>query len=288
MIDDRQEELAALHALGLLEDGEREPFVAELGRSSELRKRVGDLRQCAAALAYLAPDAVPPDALKARILASAGASAGRAAAPETAPAVPARETGRRLGPAWVPWLAAACFGAALVWAERLYFAARSEVESLRDQQRLAELTLAQARAQLEDGARKLAASERKSDELGARLKAEAGLARLKIAALAPVLGDSAKALAVAVWDPAREEGVLAVSRLPAAAAEKDYQIWVIDAGYPAPVSGGVFAVDPATGEARVAFRANRPVRAVAKFAVSLERKGGVRSREGPIVLLGPP
>ena len=36
MIDDRQEELAALHALGLLDEGEREPFVAELGRSFEL------------------------------------------------------------------------------------------------------------------------------------------------------------------------------------------------------------------------------------------------------------
>jgi anti-sigma-K factor RskA len=53
------------------------------------------------------------------------------------------------------------------------------------------------------------------------------------------------------------------------------------------VSAGVFAVDPATGEAHVVFRADRPVRSAAKFAVSVERKGGVPAREGPIVLLGP-
>ena len=91
---------------------------------------------------------------------------------------------------------------------------------------------------------------------------------------------------MAVWDPKREEGVLAVSMLPAPAAGKDYQLWMIDPQYPSPVSGGVFEVDRATGEARVAFRAARPVKSIAKFAVSLERKGDVPEREGPIVLLG--
>ena len=100
-----------------------------------------------------------------------------------------------------------------------------------------------------------------------------------------MLGNSPAALAVAVWDPTREEGVLAVSRLPALASEKDYQLWVIDNQYPSPVSGGVFVVDPATGEARIVFRADKPVHSIAKFAVSLERKGGVPKPEGPIVLL---
>ena len=51
------------------------------------------------------------------------------------------------------------------------------------------------------------------------------------------------------------------------------------------VDGGVFSVDPATGEARITFHANKPVKSVAKFAVSLERKGGVPKAEGPMVLL---
>lgn len=285
MIDDRQEELAALHALDLLEGAEREEFVAELGRSSELRWCVGDMRQAAAALAHLAPAADPPPALKARILASAAAPAGRGVtASESAAASPVRRNPVRI-PAWVPWLAAACFGVAAIWSERLYLAAKSELMSLRDQQRLAEQTMERARGQLEDATRLLAASDRRVEELGARLKAEGDLAHFKIATLASMLGNSPAALAVAVWDPAREEGVLAVSRLPALEAEKDYQLWVIDPQYPAPLNGGVFAVDPATGEARVVFRANKPVKSIARFAVSLERKGGVAKREGPIVLL---
>jgi anti-sigma-K factor RskA len=100
-----------------------------------------------------------------------------------------------------------------------------------------------------------------------------------------MLGNSPAALAVAVWDPTREQGVLAVSKLPALASEKDYQLWVIDKQYPSPVSAGVFVVDPVTGEAHIVFRADKPVKSIAKFAVSLERKGGSPSPEGPIVLV---
>src|ERR1039458_2983924 len=57
MIDDRQEEIAALHALDLLEGAERDQFVAELERNAELRGRVGDLRQAGAGLAHLAQTA---------------------------------------------------------------------------------------------------------------------------------------------------------------------------------------------------------------------------------------
>jgi anti-sigma-K factor RskA len=282
MSDDSQDELAALYALDLLEGAEREKFVAELGRSSALRKRVGDLRQAAAALAHLAPEADPPAALKERILASA---ASRSPVPENAPAASPERRRPIAFPAWIPWLAAACFGLAAVWSEKLYLAARSENASLRDQQNLAQQALDQTRGQLGDSTRLLAASGREVAELDATLKAEGDLAHLKIATLASMLGNSPAALAVAVWNPTREEGVLTVSKLPALAAAMDYQLWVIDPQYPSPVSGGVFTVDPVTGEAHVVFRADKPVKSIAKFAVSLERKGGVAKPEGPIVLL---
>jgi len=285
MIDERQDELAALHALDLLEGAEREQFVAELGSNSELRKRVGDLRQAAAALAHVAPEAEPPAALKARILASVEASASRAPAPVPAPSAAPRSARPIAFPLWVPWLAAACFAVAAVWSERLYLAARSDNASLREQQRIAQQSLDQTRAQLGDATRLLATSGREIAELGAKLKAEGDLAHFKIATLASMLGNSPAALAVAVWDPAREEGVLDVSKLPALAAAMDYQLWVIDPQYPSPVSGGVFTVNPVTGEAHVVFRADKPVKSIAKFAVSLERKGGVAKPEGPIVLI---
>jgi anti-sigma-K factor RskA len=282
MSDESQDELAALYALDLLEGAEREKFVAELGRSSALRKRVGDLRQAAAALAHLAPEADPPATLKERILASA---ASRSPVPENAPAASPERRRPIAFPAWIPWLAAACFGLAAVWSEKLYLAARSENASLRDQQNLAQQALDQTRGQLGDATRLLAASGREVAELGEKLKAEGDLAHLKIATLASMLGNSPAALAVAVWNPTREEGVLTVSKLPALAAAMDYQLWVIDPQYPSPVSGGVFTVDPVTGEAHVVFRADKPVKSIAKFAVSLERKGGVAKPEGPIVLL---
>jgi anti-sigma-K factor RskA len=99
-------------------------------------------------------------------------------------------------------------------------------------------------------------------------------------------GNSPQALAVAVWNPKTQEGVLSVAKLPALASDKDYQLWLIDPAYPAPVDGGVFTVNPATGDARINFKPNQRVNNAAKFAVSLERKGGVKKAEGPIVLLG--
>lgn len=274
MIDDRQEELASLHAFGLLEGPERDQFLGELAGNAELRARVEELRVAATALAHAAPEATPPEALRARVLESA-ARAGRGA----------DSTRTVLFPAWVPWLAAACVGLAAVWMERQYQAERSENAALSEERRVALVSLQRAEEQLSEAKETIVESGRRVAELSARLKEEGDLAHYKISTLASMLGNSPAALAVAVWDPAREQGVLAVSRLPAAADDKDYQLWVIDRQYPAPVSAGVFVVDPVTGEAHVVFRANKPVNSVAKFAVSLERKGGVPKVEGPIVLL---
>jgi anti-sigma-K factor RskA len=281
MIDEHQEELAALHAFGLLEGADRERFESELARNPELQRLVADLRLSSTALAHAAPDVEPPAELKARVLSSASALGGctgpRSAVPSPGNVVPFRT--------WIPWLAAACIALAAVWSGRLYVLAKSENAVLREQQRIAQLTLDETRSQLDNAKKLLTQSGREIAELNANLRAEGDLAHFKIATLASMLGNSPAALAVAVWDPTREEGVLAVSKLPALASEKDYQLWVIDKQYASPVSGGVFAVDPATGEARIMFKADKPVHSIAKFAVSLERKGGATSPQGPIVLL---
>jgi hypothetical protein len=188
-------------------------------------------------------------------------------------------------PNWVAWLVAASIGVAAAWAEWRFAAVRSENAALGEEHRVAILALHQTREQLAEAKRLLADASRQVAVLSIRLKDEGDLAHYKIATLASMLGNSPAALAVAVWDPSREEGILAVSKLPAAASEKDYQLWVIDSQYPAPVNAGVFVVDPVTGEAQVVFKPDRPLRSIAKFAVSLERKGGVPKREGPIVLL---
>jgi anti-sigma-K factor RskA len=144
-----------------------------------------------------------------------------------------------------------------------------------------------SRDQIASARRELTARDQRVSDLTRQLAAQGTLADYKIATLASLLGNSPQALAVAVWNPANQEGVLTVQKLPALAADQDYQLWVVDPQYPIPVDGGVFRVDPATGEARLNFRPNLPVKTVAKFAVSLERKGGVPKAEGPMVLIGP-
>jgi anti-sigma-K factor RskA len=278
MIDDQKEELASLHAFGLLEGAERDAFVAEIARNSELSKRVNELRFAATALAHSAPEATPPAALKARIFKSVAkleeSRSSAKAAPEVAPF-----------PIWFPWLAAACLTVATILAGRKYAIERQEYSVLAQQEHATAQALDQAGIQLAQARKLLTDSTLKVAELTAKLKDEGDLAHFKISTLASMLGNSPEALAVAVWDPSRERGVLSVSKLPAAASEKDYQLWVIDRKYAAPVSAGTFVVDPVTGEAHIVFRADKPVESIAKFAVSLERKGGSPTPLGPIVLI---
>jgi anti-sigma-K factor RskA len=272
MIDDRQEELASLHAFGLLEGAELQQFLAEIAANPELKRRVAELSVTATALAHVAPDAEPPPSLKARVLASA-----QAPVLATAPVI--------RFPAWIPWAIAACLAVAVAWTGRRYSEVRDANASLAEQQRVAAQALEQVRGQLDEAKRLVTESSRQVAELSTKLKDEDDLAHFKITTLASMLGNTPAAIAVAVWDPTREQGVLSVSKLPAAASEKDYQLWVIDKQYPAPVSAGVFVVDPVTGDAHIVFRADKPVSAIAKFAVSLERKGGAPSPQGPIVLI---
>ncbi|HEX3729105.1 MAG TPA: anti-sigma factor [Opitutaceae bacterium] len=310
MIDERHEEFASLYAFGLLEGAELAAFEAELVRDAELRRYVAELRETAAALAHAAPPATPPPALRARVLASA---AGQPAA-------------RVLSfPALIPWALAASLAVAATGASSLYLSKRSENTLLRGQQRLAQIEVASVRNQLEAdrivhqreladarqglaaAGRQLADSQKQMGEmrgatdqlrrqvenasrqvaaLDQKLKSETDLAKYKIAALVSMLGNSPQAMAVAVWNPMEQQGMLKVSKLPMPAAGKDYQLWVFDPQYGSqPVNAGIFQMDPATGEAHVKFTASEKIMTPAKFAVSLEQKGGMPSPHGPIVLL---
>jgi anti-sigma-K factor RskA len=284
MIAERQEELAALGAVDLLSPAEQAEFDAAAAADPALAALLASFRSTAAELAHSAPPVVPPTLLKTRILASLST--------QTAP-VSARSSRGIVIPftSWIGLAAAACFALTTAYFGQAFLTERASVAALRDQQTLAELALRGATNQLEAerliGRRELAARDQRVTDLTRQLAAQGTLADYKIATLASLLGNSPQALAVAVWNPANQEGVLTVQKLPALAADKDYQLWVVDPQYPIPVDGGVFRVDPATGEARLNFRPNLPVKTVAKFAVSLERKGGVPKAEGPMVLIGP-
>ncbi len=137
-----------------------------------------------------------------------------------------------------------------------------------------------------DSNRALADARQQVAQLSAELKSQGDLANLKITALASMLKNLPQAQAIAVWDPKKQEGILDVQKLPALAANEDYQIWVVDPQYPIPVDGGVFSVESTSAPQRIKFTAKQPVNAIDAFAVTRERKGGVPKAEGPFVLLG--
>ncbi len=108
---------------------------------------------------------------------------------------------------------------------------------------------------------------------------------MRIAMLGSLLEGSPKAIAVSLWDAERQDGVLVVQNLAPQPADKDYQLWVIDPQHGAPVDAGVFNVDE-KGNVRFRFKPKASVKSADKFAVTLEKKGGVPAPQGRMVLAG--
>ncbi len=183
--------------------------------------------------------------------------------------------------AWLPWIAAGGFALLAGFLGQAYFATRSEIIALRERGALAEIENKSLRQQME--AERILSARRISDLL-ATPRAQDRLAGLRVVPLVSPGGSTPSGLAVAVWDPDRQEGELAASHLPSLPPDKDYQLWMVDPQYPNPVSAGILAIGPTTNEVRTPFKPDRPVAAAVRFTVSVERKGGVPQAEGPVVL----
>ncbi|HVT74245.1 MAG TPA: anti-sigma factor [Lacunisphaera sp.] len=274
MITERQEELAGLHALGLLEGAERAAFEAELVANRELASFHAELVVAAASLALTSPSREPPADLKELVLTRCAA-----AAPENARGV----RSLRFSPGTVlPWAAAAAFALAAAWYGRQVVVLRDQNEALRTDRDLAEVACKMARSQL---AERTLVAEKMINNLGEKLRHSEDLARLKISALASLAGNTREAQVIAVWDPDQQAGLLSLDKLPAVADTQDYQLWIVDPNHKDPVSAGVFHT-PADGRMALPFWPDQPVAKATAFAISVERKGGVTKAEGPIVMLG--
>ncbi|MEJ7733972.1 MAG: anti-sigma factor [Polyangiaceae bacterium] len=95
-----------------------------------------------------------------------------------------------------------------------------------------------------------------------------------------------------VWSNAQQKGYMRFAGLAANDPKQaQYQLWIFDEAQDKrfPVDGGVFDVDPATGEAVVAIDPKLAVRKPTLFAVTVERPGGVVvSKRERIVLTATP
>lgn len=283
MIDEQRHDLAIEYIFGHLEGDARREFEAWLQSDAELRALVDELTEATGALAHAVPQQEPAAHLRQRVLAIARGES-------TAPAPPsARKTG------WIPGaiaagLAAACTVLALErgrWrteagnAEGEIARAFASTQSARDQAaKLAEQVLffqSQAATHMDQIAEL-------RDEV-VKLRGRHALAQVQIATLSAQVAEFAKAGAIVVWDPQEQRGVIQLANLPKPAPGKDYQLWVIDPKYPAPVSGGILAMADA-GPTRVSFKPEQLVEHAEKFAISIEQAGGVPQAAGPIIFLG--
>jgi anti-sigma-K factor RskA len=251
VIDERTEELASAYVLGALPSEERDAFERALGGDAELRRLVADLRGVTLAVAGTSPLLEPSAAMRARLLMEFD---------EQAPAH-ADTRGRR--PAtWIPWALAAGLAALCLLLGYQMQGLRGQLEAR--QHRIDELNrvadrLGAERADLQHAVLALQQSNR--------------LANMRIAVMSAQLQADPKAVAVSVWDNERQTGVLVVHHLKPPPPGKDYQLWIIDPGYPAPVDAGVLKVD-AQGDGREDFNARRPIQHAKQFAVTEEVQGG--------------
>jgi anti-sigma-K factor RskA len=281
MIAEHHEELASLYAFDLLEGAELTAFETELAKNAALRALVDNLRRTAAGLAHTASSPAPSPALRARVLATISAQpAAQSRIENRKSKISPPAAGIIPFPAafWTGWAAAAGFALATAYFGANYFATRSALTFATNDAEFSRLE-AQSLAQ------RLEAERILNSGYIASLQKSGDVANLKIAKLADLLGNSPQAVAIAVWNPLSQSGVLTVEKLPVLQNDQDYQLWVIDPAYKDPVNGGVFTVD-ANGVARLDFRPDQSVTAATTFAISRERKGGVPKAEGPLVAAG--
>ena len=252
MIDERLEEQASLHVLGALSDAEAREFKQKLRADPELQAYVARLSTATGALAGSVSMAEPPPQLRAKILAQVGDKQKIISLPE-------RKTGFA---AWLPWTLAAGFAALCI------------VLNVQDAQlRKTVGDQTQQINNLNQLAQSLSTATNNLQQTVLALQEKNRLANLRIAMLNSLEADAPKAIAVSLWDNEKQDGVLVVQNLKALAADRDYELWVMDENQN-PVAAGVFHMDDGS-VVRLDFKPSRTIKTAGKFCVTEEVKGGV-------------
>jgi anti-sigma-K factor RskA len=251
VIDERTEELASAYVLGALDAEETRAFDRQLQEDPELRALVADLRGITQLLAGTSSAREAPIGQRSRLIMEME-----------------EPRGARRG---------ALAGGVLPWALAAGLAALCLIFAWQTQSLRSELEASQHRVEalnrIADTLRTEGADLRQSV---LTLQQSNRLANMRIALLNSQLRSDPQAVAVSVWDNDRQSGVVVLRHLKPPPQNKDYQLWIIDPRYPAPVDAGVLSVD-ASGNGRVDFKAKRPIQNANQFAVTVEAKGGVAS-----------
>jgi anti-sigma-K factor RskA len=305
MDEERFEELAAMNAFGMLENDEKRALDGAIARDKDVRALCSDLDQTAAELGYLIVPLEPPANMKKRIRARMRATGVKGVGVSRGFVVGA-----------MGWALAAAFAVASVWlwqeragmTQQLEAASRAmapvnapvttvvddgktrtleeELKKRRDEFEARQRALA---GEIEDLRKRETEAKAESARLTAEvaeLKKQEAESHLQIATLQSKVWEYRRSEMLVVWDQKRSQGVVVLDKMPKVDSDKDYQLWVVDPTKPAPVSAGVVTVD-SKGSVKTSFKPVENVTGEAKFAISVEKKGGVPKTEGPIVLVGP-
>ncbi|MBS0659286.1 MAG: anti-sigma factor [Verrucomicrobia bacterium] len=110
------------------------------------------------------------------------------------------------------------------------------------------------------------------------------LSRLQIQVLRPaVAGDDEPGQPLRglfVWDPSKQVGLIALQNLPPLPPDQDCQVWALDPSMPQPVSLGL-----ASAKRPANLRAPQRLARLGEIRVTIEKKGGASSPEGPTLLV---
>lgn len=301
---ERFEELAALNALDMLENDEKRALDGAIARDKEVRTLALELEQTTAELAYLVQPVEPPADMKKRIRAKMRARGIKGAG-----------ISRGVVIGGIGWALAASFAVASVWlwreqaglTQQLAAASRAiapvnsttpvvddgkartleeELKKRRDEFEAQKQALAKEIETLNKRETEAKAQIARLTTEVAVLKEQEQQSQLQIATLQSKVWEYRKSEMLVVWDQKRSQGVVMLEKMPKVESDKDYQLWVVDPTKPNPVSAGVVTVD-AKGSVKATFRPVETVSGEAKFALSIEKKGGVPKSEGQLLMVGP-
>ncbi len=284
MTHDEYKEMLAEHALGTLDAMEAVALEAHLATCADCRAELAQWRDTTALLAYAAPIAEPPPALRSSLLNSiratqaqptegAGkrdAAAVAQTASETSPAranvVQMPEIKRT--PITRGWQRFAALAASL-----FFVALIVSLVVLWNRNQSMRAEMARLNGDLQTAQERL----KREQEISLMFTApDSRLATLSGTEMAP------RARARLAYNKSGD-AMMVADELPPAPAGMDYQIWFIADGKPVP--GGVFKPD-ARGHVEMHDRIPATARSAAAFAITLEPQGGTPAPTGQKYLLG--
>ncbi|MDX6611957.1 MAG: hypothetical protein QOD75_1143 [Blastocatellia bacterium] len=273
MVHEDYKQMLALQALDALEGADVRELDAHLATCAECRTELDEMRDASSLMAYASNQLEPSAGLRSRILESVAtqnsSSRMSAATPGVEPAprtnvIPLARPKRRqwnLGQSFGAIAAALVLAASIVG---LFVLWNRYQDSQREIARLAQEKATQQRelTHLSEALAMITARDAAKFELAGTPMAQ-------------------KAHAMLAYDRKTGRAMLMVEGLPAAPADKAYQLWFIAGGKPMP--GKVFTID-AEGKAMMDDDVPAAAREHAVFAVTLEPKSGVTAPTGQIYL----